>query len=401
MTIRLFNAVIIGLLIFAGCTKDGDKSDGGNDGGTTKQAYVPDLSGSYTSPNEILGAKVIRIQKDGKILVLGYQWFVRLEKDAVTIDNTFKPVNEIASSSQVNSFELQDDGKIIVFGKFVMSGGRKAIVRLNTDGSLDGSFNNPQLDINYRAQSIEIKAVKLLANGRMVIAGAFSYRIGPTSFGNGIARLNADQSLDHSFTSPVHAGDIYNVNRMLPLSDGGFLLTGYGAIKLNDGLNYTVIKINADGAHDKSYVFDSGGLLNVHQVVSGDMKELADGKVLISWTSADIQDPFSHIARISSNGSVDAGFNVFEVGGYIRALLVLPDKSIFAGNDPNGNFPYEKKYFSYLDAGGKEDTTFHPNFSSGSSVYCLANVDETTILVGGSIYLNDKKYSVMRFKKNK
>ena len=111
--IRLFSALAIVLFIFSGCSKNNGKNNGNDDNDTAQQAYAADLSGSY-SPAGGTWAKAIRIQKDGKILVLGQQWFVRLEKDGVTVDNTFKPVNEIASGTQVNAFELQDDGKIIV-----------------------------------------------------------------------------------------------------------------------------------------------------------------------------------------------------------------------------------------------------------------------------------------------
>lgn len=397
--IRVFSVLAIVLFIFSGCLKNNGKNDGNDNDDTTKQAYAADPSGSYSSASGTW-AKAIRIQKDGKILVLGQQWFVRLEKDGVTVDNTFNPVNEIASSPQVNAFELQDDGKIIVFGQFVLSGGRKAIARLNTDGSLDESFHNPDLDINYQAQAINIHAVKLLANGKMIIAGAFSYRT-PTSFGDGIARLNADQSLDYTFVSPIDIGDVYNITYMLPLSDGGFLLTGYGAIKLKDGVYYTVVKINADGVQDKSYVFDSGGLLNVSSVVCGDMKELSGGKVLIAWNSGHVQDFFSHLARLNADGSVDAAFKVFDLGGYISSLLVLPDNNILVGNEPDGNLPNEKKYLSYLNSTGKEDTASSLKLSLNSAVYCLANLDETTVLVGGNLYYNDKKYAVIRLKKNK
>ena len=399
MIIKIFSVSILGLMLLTGCSKNNGNKGGNDNTDSTKPAYVADLSGAYSSESGTW-AETIRIQKDGKILLLGFQWFVRLEKDGATVDQTFKPVSEIASSANVNSFELQDDGKIIVFGKFVLSNGRKSIVRLNADGSLDNSFNNPVLDINYQAQAINIRAVKLLANGKMVIAGAFSYKT-PAAYGYGIARLNADQSLDYSFVSPISGGDVYNVTSMLPLSDGGFLLAGYGVIKLNDGVYYTVVKLNSEGARDKSYVFDSGGLLNISSFVGSDMKELPGGKVLISWLPAATLDQTSGVARLNADGSVDASFKPFVVGGYIEALLVLPDKSIFVGNEPNENLPYVKKYLSYLDEAGKEDTTSRLNPSYPSSVFCLANVDETTVLAGGYLTYNNKKYALVRLKKNK
>lgn len=398
MTKGLLNIIVIGLLVLAGCSKD-KNSVGNSNNETAKQAYITDLSGCYSSASGNGTAMAIRIQKDGKILVLGYQWFIRLEQDGVTVDKSFNPVDEIASSAKVTSFELQDDGKIIVFGHFVLSSGRRAIIRLNSDGTIDNSFNIPDINFDYFTRNVAgpgIEAIKILENGKMIVAGQFEYKTGSGTYSEDIARLNADQSIDHSFSSPIGVGDTYGITNMLPLENGSFLLSGYGAIQLKDGNNYNVVKINADGVYDNSFVYNSGSSGNV-SVIIGDMKELSDGKLLMGGTLG--SGYANSILRFSSTGNVDISFKEFAFNETVKSLLVLPDQSILLGFDPNRNLPTEYRYLNYINPEGIEDTTFDIGFTN-ASVQCLMRVDGNTILAGGNFTLNNVNYSVIRLKKN-
>jgi len=385
---RLF-AAIIGLLIFSGCKKENK----GSDGNSPKQAYSIDLTGSYSPTSGNNTAMVIRVQNDGKILVLGYQWFIRLEQDGVTIDNTFNPVSELASSAKVKSFELQNDGKIIVFGSFVLSNGRTAIIRLNSDGSIDNSFNIPALNFNYStAMGTGIRAIKLLGNGKMIVAGQFEYGSLPTTYGIDIARLNTDQSVDNSFSSPIGYGDTYGITNILLLENGNFLLAGYGAIQLKDGLNYNVVRINADGVYDPSFIWGGNG----GSVIVGDMKELPDGKILIGGS---LNITFANsLTRINPNGDIDNSFNAYGFNETLESLLVSSDNNILLGFNPNANLPTESQYLNLISSTGIQDTTFHLDLIN-ASVWCLVNIDDSTILAGGNFTLNNKNYAVIRLKK--
>ena len=95
----------------------------------------------------------------------------------------------------------QTNGQIIV-SAFSFIGGyyrfsningvpRDGIARLNADGSLDTAFH-PSL-------SSEVDALALQADGKLVIGGGFSQVNGITR--NGLARLHADGTLDTSFVT--------------------------------------------------------------------------------------------------------------------------------------------------------------------------------------------------------
>ena len=91
------------------------------------------------------------------------------------------------------------DGKILIVGSFTMVNGvnRGRIARLNTDGSVDTSFNPPV------GANDNIYAIDILPDGKIVIGGEFS----GVNFTNRsyVARLNSDGTLDTSFNASTNS----------------------------------------------------------------------------------------------------------------------------------------------------------------------------------------------------
>ncbi len=82
------------------------------------------------------------IQPDGKVLIGGYNKIARLNADG-TLDTAFAPSISLYDSVYTDSLVLQPDGNILIGGDFSKVNGisRNGIARLNSDGSLDMSFN--------------------------------------------------------------------------------------------------------------------------------------------------------------------------------------------------------------------------------------------------------------------
>jgi uncharacterized delta-60 repeat protein len=134
----------------------------------------------------------VAVQADGKI-VLGGDFFTingttrnhiaRLDADG-SLDDTFDPGT--GADDRVNSVSVQTDGKIVLGGEFysINDTERYFIARLNTDGSLDATFD-PGTGLNNTVYSVAAQA-----NGKLILGGQF------TSFystaRNGIARLAND-----------------------------------------------------------------------------------------------------------------------------------------------------------------------------------------------------------------
>ncbi|MEP6900614.1 MAG: delta-60 repeat domain-containing protein, partial [Actinomycetota bacterium] len=138
------------------------------------------------------------VQPDGRILAAGSfsnvageprAKVVRLNPNG-SLDASFQnpAVTGPAFNENVFTMALQPDGKILIGGQFTSVGGlpRTYLARLNTDGTPDTAFaptlNNPVVTLD------------LETDGKIVIGGYFSVVNGQTR--TNLARLNADGSLD-------------------------------------------------------------------------------------------------------------------------------------------------------------------------------------------------------------
>jgi uncharacterized delta-60 repeat protein len=118
---------------------------------------------------------------------------------------------------------LQPDGKVLIGGDFTLVKGasRNGLARLNADGTLDQTFN-PGPGISSGTGAIPyVEGILVQPDGRILIAGWFATFNGTVR--NGIARLNADGSLDGSF-NPGSGAD--GVVRAIALQADGKMLIG-------------------------------------------------------------------------------------------------------------------------------------------------------------------------------
>jgi uncharacterized delta-60 repeat protein len=117
------------------------------------------------------------------------------------VDSSFNALG--GPSGLVRVLAIQPDGKVLIGGEFTLVNNiaRSRIARLNTDGTLDTSF-----DPASGANDI-IRAVALLPSGQILVGGLFTSFAGtPKPY---LARLNSDGSLDASF--PTESGPDNNV----------------------------------------------------------------------------------------------------------------------------------------------------------------------------------------------
>lgn len=258
----------------------------------------------------------ISVQSDGKILIAGWFTavngvtrtnFARLNADG-TLDGEFQTTlfNAADNYPYVNSIALQSDGKVLIGGSFTEVNGtnRSYFARLNLDGTLDNDFLDGLSGPNA-APGIAVQN-----DGKLLIAGAFTQVNGTTR--QGIARLNTDGTLDDSFQAELSLlhYDLYNIDLLAVQSDGKVLIevrfypTNYMGPPTN-----IVARLNIDGS------LDSGFQTELSQSLYYDVTSTAvqkDGKILLTsftWTG----DPYpwgSAIARLNSNGSWDTNFRM-------------------------------------------------------------------------------------------
>ena len=137
-----------------------------------------------------------------------------------SVDASFDPGS--GAGGAVNAVDFQSDGRIIIGGAFGIYNGtnQSRIARLNTNGSLDTSFN-----IGTGFSGGNVVFLKVLADDRIVVGGPFF-----TSF-NGTnrykaARLNSDGSLDVTYVADLtNNGSI--VLTPLTVQKDGKLIEGF------------------------------------------------------------------------------------------------------------------------------------------------------------------------------
>jgi len=171
-------------------------------------------TGFDPGPGADLTVVASAVQPDGKILVGGdftniisaTRYYVARLNTNGSLDTGFD-ANIALAFGGVLSLQPQVDGKIVVAGEFDTVGGvpRKNIVRLNSGGTVDTTFDpgagpsagSPQLD--------RIRGAAIQPDGRIVVGGGFTTFDGIKL--NYIARLLGDQGGAVEFTSSVSTVD--------------------------------------------------------------------------------------------------------------------------------------------------------------------------------------------------
>ncbi len=285
----------------------------------------------------------------------------------------------------VNSIAVQADGKILVGGGFNMIGGvtRNSIARLNTDGTLDNSFN-----YNENVASA-VLSIAVQADAKILIGGAFITLTGPTR--RRIARLNADGTLDTSFTAIIPSGSGDSVSSIAIQADGKILIGGtFSAIQGTGEGSSTprnnIARLNPDGSLDTT--FDPDVNMFINSVVVQ-----ADGKILIGGgftsvvgTGGSSATTRNRIARLNANGSLDATFDP-NSNNTIRSIAVQADDKILIGGGftsivgTGGASSTTRNRIARLNADGTLDTAFNPN--SNGNVESIATQTNGNIVISG------------------
>lgn len=238
--------------------------------------------GVFESGNAVGMHNALALTTDNKVLTALYHnpGIKGLNAD-LTVDSSFVPGTGIPNSQTeyVNTVVVQPDGKILVGGSFSSFSGavRQNIVRLNSDGSIDNTFASPVFTVFY-GQS-EVYAIAVQPDGKILLAGRFSTVGGVAS--PTVVRLNSNGSVDTSFQAPF--GDSGSTAYALALQPDGRILVG-GSMQIVEGesIYNSLVRLYPNGSRDSSFGSSITGtvksiVLNGTQIVAGGTIEAVDG----------------------------------------------------------------------------------------------------------------------------
>lgn len=311
-------------------------------GGITKVNSGGTVDLGFASGGGISGGVITEITglADGRMLISGSFTAVhgvarariaRLNADG-TLDAAF-PAGT-GPDNNVNAMVALPDGKFLVGGRFTTWDGtaRAAIARINADGTLDPTFTGP----TFGAGTQRVESITVLPDGRILISGSFYFS--ESTFKSGLARLNANGSRDITFTGITNGahsvgstGTLNAINVVAVQPDGKIWIGGsMGAY--NNTARAGVARLNADGSLDPTVdlqLVNSGGSVTVNAITY-----LPGGQVLLGGSFTSMQGTaVSNLALISSSGAVDTAFAAKGgVAGPVYEFALQPTGRVVMGS---------------------------------------------------------------------
>jgi uncharacterized delta-60 repeat protein len=352
-------------------------------------------------------AREVLVQPDGRLLLAGVSGTTPSVLAAARLNPNGTPDTSF-SFDGLASFALdgragalgaarQPDGKIVAVGHTSVNaaaGTTAVVMRLNPDGTPDGSFGvGGVARLDYATEPAAWDVV-VQRDGKIVAVGGTG--AGP-DYNAMVTRLTPqgvpDSSFDGDGTAVLDLGGIDNAEAVA-LQPDGKLVVG-GNTDFDRGL--WVARLNPDGSPDAS--FGLGGLLPLPAHTGDAARDVLvqpDGRIVVIGAGDDFV--FS-VTRLTPNGSADETFGQGEGTVPISfdfssrdtaeaAVLQANGKIVVAGHSTVG--PTNWLSVARLQPGGSLDTTFssdgRQSVSTGTSnrAYGVALQPDGRIVVAGT-----------------
>ncbi len=328
----------------------------------------------------------LKQQADGKILAGGSFNFAngnprsdiaRFNADG-TLDTSFNTgtgliPDFISCCKLLNGFEIQPDGKIVLAGFFNGYNGvyRRGILRLNSDGTIDDSFeaySNPDGGLSY-------DDISLLPDGKILAFVQTTDRF--TGFGSsGLIRLNSDGSFDNTISDPE--GFVRKIARQ---PDGKILIGGLFNAVDSAPLNY-LARLNEKGSVDTTFNIGSGFNSAVTDIVVQ-----PDGKILVGGAFTSFNGtPVSRVTRLNADGSLDTSFNSGSgANAIVYSLALLQNGKIAVGGNFSTFNGVSRNRLAILNSNGSLDTGFESGFDNdpANTIRTLVVQTDGNLVIGG------------------
>jgi uncharacterized delta-60 repeat protein len=298
-----------------------------------------DVGGRFES------ARAVALQGDGKIVVAGstvnglFNDFavVRYNSNG-TLDTSFgtggKVITDFGVSAQVASAAVQPDGKILVGGFANLNGGYNfELVRYNSDGTLDlgfGTGGKVTTDFGLIAQGFSFAQADSLAvqqDGKIVLSGLAFLN---NAYNFALARYNSNGTLDTGFGTGGKVITTFptpNPNANCEANSVAIQPDGKIVAAGIAALDFALARYNSNGTLDTS--FGTGGKLTTDIAGStdfaGSVVVQGDGKIFAAGRAFVNGDFHSALARYNSNGSLDTTFGT---GGKLTNIFGVDSEAV-------------------------------------------------------------------------
>lgn len=305
---------------------------------------------------------------------------------------------DLGSKERANAVVVQPDGKLLVAGSIERGlTGSYILLRYNSDGSLDTSFNGLGYTVlleTFAGMGDECR-IFLQADGSIVVGGAQ------------LIKVKADGKIDYGFSS------LYAPNQMVVydvdlLEGGKFFLSGFREDKLSGAYKFNSVasRLNANGTVDTSFNKSLGLLeFNFGSVDFFQATHVLANQKILALASVDIK---TKLIQMNTDGSLDLSFGRDGIVDFTIGSIAIPyavttqrdGKILIAGKSGDDAF------VARFNADGKLDTSFNGigyallGFSMGSKATQLRVQDDGKILVAGTQGFSPEHFAVARLNPN-
>jgi uncharacterized delta-60 repeat protein len=269
----------------------------------------------------------------------------------------------------VKSMFVQADGKIVVGGGFTSP--RTYLLRLNADGTLDGTFNTPT-GIQEVTQVIDG------GGGTILVAHSQTANDPPPT---SITRLTSNGSVDPTFTVAT-LNDLVNV---LKRSASGQIYAGGFFTTVNGNSSPHFVRLTAAGAIDPAYPAS---------VVNGPVNDMlingADGTYLVGSFTTVHGQPSRGIGKINTiSGAAVSTFNpgTGALGEVTSISLYLNDQGaggVLIGGWFSSYNGISRPKLARITLNGALDTAYNFGAGPNSVVRSIAKQRNGKVIVAGS-----------------
>ena len=367
---------------------------------------IVQTSFSNSAQNEFLQS--IALDSNGRIAAAGYADTATAEQSFAlarynsdgSLDSSFSDDGKLIIKTRPNTFEranvvtIQTRGKILIAGTSGYSRRDFALVRFNSNGTLDTNFGLNGVVYTRVSEEVsgELNALTIAPNGDIFGGGLAENGSGGDAFAftkynqNGVPapEFGVFGYVTNNFQIGTNLS--YEAKSVVLQSDGKFLAAG-NFIGNSGNSNGILARYEPNGSLDRNfnnysgYVFLNSPSANTREITGVTLQP--DGKILIVGNYEGDSDAGLFISRYNSNGSTDSTFgnsgqtviSVFDGGGLGQDITVLPDgKIVIAGATANISTQLLKFAVFKLNANGSRDTTFSSNglattsFSSSNDI---------------------------------
>lgn len=311
-----------------------------------------------------------------------------------TLDTAFgtggKVITDFGSSDSGNGVALQPDGKIVAVGS---TSGGLVLARYNPDGTLDPTFGNGGKTTLTATNSPNGNAVAIQPDGKIVVAGSqlTSGGLGPSQFALAAVRFNSDGTLDTSFGNAGIAtgrgGSFSSANAIAVQPDGKLVEAAVYA-----GFSPILFRYNSNGTTDTAFGFNGSATPTVSNGGGSTVLIEPNGKLLLGGTSGNN----IFVSRFLSDGSPDVSFGnngttLTNLGGRAagNSLAIQPDGNLLLAGGVNVNYDFQTGQYAsgnFVAARYLGTPTPTPTPTPESTDICLCNTIKVNLVnPGGSL----------------